>query len=94
MSGCSDLQGDRSIMRRREEQTVMNEEEGHRELTDIEGNYFFSTRGYNTPPYLRGSIHFSLYSIQCAWYGYMEREVSIKKEMTISNICIGRYIDI
>jgi hypothetical protein len=76
MAGCSDHQGDRYMMRHREGQTAMNEEEGHRQLMDIEGNYFFITIGYNTPPYLRGSLHFSLYSIQCAWHREREREVN------------------
>ncbi len=76
MAGYLDHQGDRYMMRHREGQTAMNEEEGHRKLMDIEGNYFFSTRGNNTPPYLRGSLHFGLYSIQCAWHREREREVN------------------
>jgi hypothetical protein len=66
MAGCSDHQGDRYLMRHTEEQTAMNEKEGHRELMDIEEDYLSSIRGYNTHPYIRGSLHFSLYSTQCA----------------------------
>ena len=76
MVWCSDHQGDRYMKRHREGQTAIKEEEGHREHRKIEGSYFFRTKGYNTPPYLRGSLHLSLYSIQCSWHRERKREVN------------------
>ena len=75
MAGSTNHQGDRYMMRHKEGQTATNEEEGHRELMDIEGNYFVSTIGYNMPPYLIGSLHlmFLFYPMRLA-QGEGERE--------------------
>jgi hypothetical protein len=44
MAGCSNHQGYRYMMRHREGQIAIKEEEDHRKLMDIEGKYFLNTR--------------------------------------------------